>query len=195
MNKSFNQIIKSNVRLTILSVIAVIMLVTGMSYALYPREDYNSTNQVITVGTFDANLSSTSGPITLSNIYPESEPSGSTYSFTIQDSGEYPINFTVYLTDATTSLKNSSNAYDAYTTFDSNYYSYINYKFDNGNTQNLGAVLSDGKFIIDTGILASGASETHTLQFWLSEFAPNEVIGSVLSLNVNMDATAVSSIQ
>lgn len=192
----FDKVIKSQTKLMVLSVIAVIMLVTGMSYALYQREDFNTTNQVISVGTFDANLSSTTGPITLLNQYPKSGPEENdpTYQFTVQNTGDYDIAYTVYLTDNTSSVKNSNSAYSSYNILNPNLYQYISYSLDGGEAKTLTSVYdsSTGRIEILEGKFKSGnAAKNHTLQFWVNENASNDVIGTILALNINMDATAM----
>ena len=192
----FDKVIKSQTKLMVLSVIAVIMLVTGMSYALYQREDFNTTNQVISVGTFDANLSSTTGSITLLNQFPKSGPEENdpTYQFTVQNTGDYDFAYTVYLTDNTSSVKNSNSAYSSYTILNPNLYQYISYSLDGKEAKTLASVYdsSTGRIeILEGKFKSGGAAKNHTLQFWVNENASNDVIGTILALNINMDATAM----
>ena len=199
MDNAFNRVIKSHVKLTILSVIAVMLLTVGITYSLFQIDNKNTENQKIFVGNLDASLTSTSNTVVLSDIYPTSvsDLDGQTkYTFTISNTGDYDISYRVYLSDNTSSFLQSNTSYSSYKQFPSSSYSYMNYRLDGNSYDSLGNVQEDSKFVIMTGTLAKGKSEDHYLEFFLdngnttSTGAPNEVIGSLLALNINLEATA-----
>lgn len=205
MNSAFNKIIKSHVLLAILSVVAVALLTIGVSYSLFQIEHKNAKNQIIAVGTLDADIESISGAIVLNDLYPEKATKitdeDTKYSFTISNSGTYDIDYKIYLKDATIDLLNSTDQYSKYKKLNSDYYKYINYKLDGSdNAKNLASVEDGEGFTILTGNLKPGEKVDHYLQFFLDdkdttqEGAPNDINGSVLSLDIYMDANATTTI-
>lgn len=71
-------------------------------------------------------------------------------------------------------------------------YQYIKYKLDGETKVSLADTYnsSTGRIELMSGQMSSGNSEDHTIQFWLSDDAPNDMIGNVLSLKINLEATA-----
>jgi len=196
MTKYFNKIIKSQIRLAVLSLFAVVLLITSVSYALFQKENPNSENQTISIGELDAALTSTSGStgIVISDIYPTSESSvgsANTYTFTVTNTGDYALNYEVYLSDNTAAIKAGNANYSSYTAMSTSQYGNIDYKLDSETSSNLGTLYTNNsRMVILTGFLNPGANETHTIQFWLDENATNDMIGTILALNINLSASA-----
>ena len=182
MNKSFNKLIKSNLLLAVLSVFTIILLVSSVSYSLFIKEDKNSINQSISIGDLSARASSST--FTLSGMYPETESSAlaksnNIYTFTLTNDGDYFVNYDVYLTAVSSSSITSS------------YYQYIMFKLDNGTTKSLNDVYSSSRFNIISGeVLKTNTTENHTIRFWLSDDAPNDVIDKQIVFNLVFNATA-----
>jgi hypothetical protein len=202
MDKTFNKIIKSQVFLSILTVTAVMLLTVGTTYAIFQVDNKNTTNQVISLGTLDATLTSGTGTVTLSDLYPTDMSSIGTddnkYSFTVKNTGTYALNYEIYLLDNTSSFLTSNTSYSSYTALSTTYYQYIDYKLDSSTTaKNLSSIYntSSKHMTLLSGTLSSGASETHTIQFWLdngdttTNGAPNDINGTILALNIYFDAT------
>ena len=191
----FDKIIKSQIKLTILSVIAVILLATGVTYALYQTNHVNSKDQVINIGNLSAK--NTKGtPINLVDIYPMKEEDLTddypTYTFSVQNDGSYNLHYTVSLRDNTLSVLSN---YPNYTQFDSNNYRYIMYKLDNNSSVSLASVYDSetGRFNILEGSLNTSSSPAqHTIKFWISSDASNSIEGSVLSLDLYFDSNAIN---
>ena len=185
MNKSFNKLIRSNVVLAVLSVFTVILLMTGLSYSLFTKEDVNSTNQVINLGVLSARASATT--FTLNDLYPETESSAlsknnNVFNFSLVNDGTYDINYYLYFTlNSNTTTLNSSD------------YQYIKFKLDDGETHTLEDVYSSSKFSISNSILYRGFSENHTIRFWLDESAVNSVIDKQIVLNLVFDGVAFNN--
>lgn len=192
MNQAFNGIIKKNVSLLVLSVFAVVLLVTSVSYAFSQVEDRNTENQVISIGTLDADLTSIDGAVEIKDIYPIKEEllgDDNKYTFKISNNGDYDLKYTIHLEDNTENVKND---YADYEPLDTSLFRYINYKIDNMGKHNLEESYDSetGKMEIMNGILSSDIEEEHFIQFWLDEKAPNSMIGKVLSLNIYFDGVA-----
>ncbi len=197
MDKAFNKVIKSHVTLAVLSVVAVVLMVSGVTYSLFQIDKHNTTNQTISVGTLDANITSVKGGIVVSDLYPkkasELGEDEKIYEFTISNTGTYDIQYEIYLKDATDALLASSAEYAGYTRIAAEHYQYINYKLDGNNVYNLTSNQSGEKFVVLSGLMKAGESEDHTLQFFLDNKdttttgAPNEIAGSVISLDIYFD--------
>ncbi len=194
MNITINKVLKSHVVLAVLSVFAVVLMAGGVSYSLFQVDKRNTTNQTVAVGTLDANITSIEGGIVVSDLYPESASTvgddHKKYNFTISNTGTYDIEYTVYLKDATDELLATTNEYESYKRISNEHYQYINYKLDGNIVSNLTKKQTGEKFVIMKGFLKAGVSEDHSIQFFLDNKdttttgAPNEIAGSILSLDI-----------
>ena len=194
MNTTINKVLKSHMVLAVLSVFAVVLMAGGVSYSLFQVDKRNTTNQTVAVGTLDANITSIEGGIVVSDLYPESASTvgddHKKYNFTISNTGTYDIDYTVYLKDATDELLATTNEYESYKRISNEHYQYINYKLDGNIVSNLTKKQTGEKFVIMKGFLKAGASEDHSIQFFLDNQdttttgAPNEIAGSILSLDI-----------
>ena len=203
MDKALNKVIKSHMTLTVLSVVAVVLLMGGVSYSIFQIDRKNTTNQKIQVGTLDPSITSIEGGIVVSDLYPESSSSitddTKRYTFTIANNGTYNISYEVYLKDATDTLLASTTEYNEYKRIASDHYQYINYKLDGTTVKNLTEKQSGEKFVILKGTLKAGESEEHYLQFFLDNKettttgAPNEIAGSMISLDIYFDGEIAST--
>ncbi len=198
MNKAFDKVIKSHIGLAILSFFAVVLMAGGVSYSLFQIDKKNTTNQTVAVGTLSGELTSITGAIVVNDLYPQSASEitadGKKYSFTISNTGTYDLNYEIYLKDATDALLANTTEYSSYKRISTSHYQYINYKLDGGNAYNLITNQNGDKFVVLRGTLKAGASEDHYLQFFLDNKdttttgAPNDISGSVLSLDIYFDA-------
>ncbi len=205
MNKAFNKVIKSHVLLTVLTVFAVVLLTTGVTYSIFTAQNKNTTNQTIAVGNLNADLKSITGALILDDLYPEEAikitDEDKKYTFTVENNGTFDLNYEIYLMDATANLVKNNSKYTNYKILTSNYYKYINYKLDgNSVPANLESIYDNGRFKLLSGTIRAGSSEEHSLQFFLDSKdttttgAPNDISGSVLSLDIYMDASASNTI-
>ena len=188
-----DSIIKKHIVLTALSGLAVVLLMITITYGLYQTNHENTTDQEISLGDFDVDITSTSGQITLSDLTPGVENSA-TYTFTTSNSGDYIVKYSVYFTDNTTTfLADQTNAqtYANYTQITSENYEFIEYKLDTGEYKPLTDVYDSGtgRFTIITGRLQPNFSYNHTVKFKVSSNAPNSIQGSILALNITMEAS------
>lgn len=198
MNKAFNKVIKSHVLLAVLTVVAAVLLTTGVTYSLFQIQNKNKENQNIAVGTLDANLTSITGAMILDDLYPEKASSitdeDKKFEFNLENNGTFDLKYRIYLKDSTAELLNTNSSYSSYKKISSSHYKYINYKLDGSNAYNLQSIYEDDKFTILEGTLKPGANEAHYLQFFLDAKdttdtgAPNDINGSLLSLDIYMDA-------
>ena len=194
MDKTLDNIIKKHVILTWITAVAIVCVMITITYGLYQTNHKNTVDQEIAIGDFDVDLTSNSGQITLVDLNP-GDTGNTAYTFTTSNSGDYTVAYNVYLTDNTTTfLSNSSNAttYSGYTQITKENYAYINYSLDGKETKSLSDVYDNttGKMTIITGRLQPGDLQNHTITFSISSNAPNSLQGSILALNITMDAVA-----
>ena len=195
---SFDILIKRQIKLTVLTVIAVILMTVTISYALYQTNYENTTNQVISIGSLG--LTATGTPITLSGLYPMEEydltDSYPRYEFTLENKtdnvyNDYTLMYELVLTSTSQDFITSD-------------YQYIMYKIDGMEAKPLseswdadingykildGRLLSHDESLLDTSLNGKDA-ENHSIVFWLSTTAPNSMNGKSVSLSMTLTAYA-----
>lgn len=201
MGSTITKVIKKNIFISILSVIALIMLATGISYALFIKEDFNTDNQIISVGSIEASLSSSTGVLSISNLSPKKysslEPNENTYSFTVTNTGEYTLQYEVYLVDNTNEFLSECEDMGGCPNFSNSRlrpesFNYINFK--SGNTiGNFGDIYREGKKTLGTGTILPNEAKTYTIQIWLDPSSSNDVIGKTASFNIKLNAVAIDT--
>ena len=195
---SFDILIKRQIKLTILTVIAVILMSVTISYALYQTNHDNTTNQVISIGSLG--LTATGTPITLNGLYPMEEydltDSYPRYEFTLENKtdntyNDYTLMYELVLTPTSQDFTSSD-------------YQYIMYKMDGMEAKALSEAWDDeinGYKILDGRLLSHDESllttslngkdsENHSIIFWLSTNAPNSMNGKSVSLSMTLSAYA-----
>ncbi len=197
MKKTLENVIKKHAVIAVFSVLAVVIVVMSTTYAIFNSSHKNNEDQKIDIGTFDVTVTSSTGQIIITDIYPSTESkakANSTYVYTVENTGTYKISYIASLVDNTSAFKASHSDYNGYAALPLAQYSNIDYKYDSNTTGNLGSMSSaqGTKMQVGTGTLNPGASETHQIKFWLDENAPNDVIGKMLALQLVVDATATS---
>ena len=87
----------------IMVVLVMIIIVLGVSYALFMQVTDNSNNQVVTTGTLQVEYASSNGYIT-NNSYKELLPMSNNkgleqtgYSFSVKNTGSLPVTYKVYM--------------------------------------------------------------------------------------------------
>ena len=193
---SFDMLIKRQIKLTILTVIAVVLMSVTISYALYQTNHENTTNQVISIGSLG--LTATGTPITLNGLYPMEEydltDSYPRYEFTLENKtdntyNDYTLMYELVLTPTS----------QDFTTSD---YQYIIYKIDGMEAQPLSEAWDDdinGYKILNGRLLSHSETldyahlkdtENHSIVFWLSTTAPDSMNGKSVSLSMTLSAYA-----
>ncbi len=201
MGIAINRVIKKNIFVLVLSTIVLILLITGISFAYFIKEDTSSSNQIISVGSIDASLSSSSQVLSITNLSPKKyedlDENENVYSFTISNTGSYALKYEVYLIDNTESF--ISNCIDIGGCIDysdipleKKYFKYINYRLDN-DFDTFDEINTSGKKVLGMGTILSGEAKTYTIQIWLDSTSSNDVIGKTASFNIKLDAVAVDS--
>ncbi len=163
--------------LTAFSIIGVTLVLLGSSYGAFSQIIKSENANVLKTGDLAIEFNDTDtglgNIISLNQAYPESDEKGKNntpYSFKIENTGTLPANYEIRIIDDMDMInedKCAENLLDK---------KFIKYSFDQQTPAFLSSV-SDKDFVIETGTLDVGASETHTINMWIDENADNNVIG------------------
>ncbi len=202
MNRAFNKVIKSHIALAVLTVFAVVLMSAGVTYSLFQIDKRNKENQVVEIGTLSAGATSSVQSIVLNDLYPQSASKvteeDKKFTFTLTNDGTYDVKYTVYMKDVTDNFLATTSGFEQYTKLTEDKYKYINFRLDGQSNlvTSLERNKEDDKFVVLSGILKAGETEDHYLQFFLdnkdttTEGAPNDINGSIVSLDLFFDAEA-----
>ena len=97
------KIIKRETKVMIMVVAILLVIVLGISYALFMQVTDNTNNQVVTTGTLQVEYSSNNGYIsgeTYDQLLPMSNDAGLTQSgceFSVKNTGSLPVTYNVYI--------------------------------------------------------------------------------------------------
>ena len=99
----YTKIIKRETKIMIAVVVVMLVVVLGVSYALFMQVTDNTNNQVITTGTLQVEYASSNGYITNDNyneLIPMSNDKGLVqkgYNFSVKNTGNLPVTYKVYM--------------------------------------------------------------------------------------------------
>lgn len=182
-------VIKKQTTIIAMAVVLVAITVIGVSYAIFFDVKKNANNQVITAGTLKLTVAG-ANKLTISNPIDGSLGLASTpVSYTVQNSGNIPARYTIYVyadTDNTLDLSKIKVSTDGNST--------------KGNTaKTLSSISSplveNGKtyYPISSGTINAGVSDTTKyLRVWIDEDSLNTV---VTSKKVNLKMYIVSEVK
>ena len=88
MKKTLEKVIKKHAVIAVFSVLAVVIVVMSTTYAIFNSSHKNNEDQKIDIGTFDVTVTSSTGQIIITDIYPSTESNAkanSTYVYTIEN--------------------------------------------------------------------------------------------------------------
>ena len=181
-NNSLNdEILKNQKRILIFSILCVITLFVGTSYALLTN--FDKTDNVITIKSGNLTMTVANDLITLNNKLPESDAEGIENStpvvITLTNTGTMDI----MKYDVKLVKEESSNT----STLEEQYIKYA-ISTDGGTTYNTASVLTSNNNIIFTGYnLSVNESDTIYLKTWIDESAKNNAVGKIYYGSVKVD--------
>ena len=73
MKKTLENVIKKHAVIAVFSVLAVVIVVMSTTYAIFNSSHKNNEDQKIDIGTFDVTVTSSTGQIIITDIYPSTE--------------------------------------------------------------------------------------------------------------------------
>ncbi len=167
----------------ILGIAALLVLVIGSSFAIFNIGVYGTANK-ITVGRLILNLDETaSNGISINPAYPLTDTEGlatQKYIFTLENTGDIPADFTMYLDDITTAQKKMPYQIIRFNlkkqVYDSN--GALKATQPSDRMDYLSNTIVSSQMVFDGGTLQAGEKNTYTLNIWMDYNAGNEYQGS-----------------
>ena len=123
----------------------------------------------------------TSGGIKLEKAVPISDEKGKTgteYTFTLQNKGTKAASYTIYLDDV--ALEASETRMDD---------SKVKYQLTKNSNETVALLNTLSDKILDSGEIAGSTTNTYSLRVWIDSVAGNEVMGTILSKQLRVEAT------
>ena len=159
----------------------LIVLVAGSYAWLTLTIDKTNTN-VLRAGTLSLVLDdTTSGGIKLEKAVPISDEKGKTgteYTFTLQNKGTKAASYTIYLDDV--ALEASETRMDD---------SKVKYQLTKNSNETVALLNTLSDKILDSGEIAGSTTNTYSLRVWIDSAAENEVMNTILSKQLRVEAT------
>lgn len=172
----------------VLIIIGLILIMSGAYAWLTLTIKAKKTNDIV-VGNLSVKLGENlSEGITINNALPMSDSEGEeqdAYSFSITNDGNVQSNYIVYLDD--------KDIPDGEVRMNDKF---IRYNLTKNNVSSNSTFLTqtyndDGKRVIDKGTLDVGATNTYDLRFWISDSTKNDVMSTIFSTNIRVEAEQI----
>ena len=159
----------------------LIVLVAG-SYAWLTLQVTGEKTNVLRAGTLSLVLDdTTSGGIKLEKAVPISDEKGKTgteYTFTLQNKGTKTASYTIYLDDV--ALETNEKRMDD---------SKVKYQLIKNSKGTVALLNTLSDKILDSGEITGSTTNTYSLRVWMDSAAGNEVMGTILSKQLRVEAT------
>lgn len=163
MNKVENKPTKTKLVATVVTLIFLVALVVGLTYALFQYNKLGDTDNQMTTGTLVMEIDDQNATaIQLANAYPVTDADGlaqTPYTFTIRNTGDLSAKYRLRL------VKEEASYPEGIAKADS---SYIKYGFKkDGQTSKIGFVDDNDGILVTDEVLAGGESTTFSLTLWV----------------------------
>ena len=159
----------------------LIVLVAG-SYAWLTLQVTGEKTNVLRAGTLSLVLDdTTSEGIKLEKAVPISDEKGKTgteYTFTLQNKGTKAASYTIYLDDV--ALEASETRMDD---------SKVKYQLTKNSNEKVALLNTLSDKVLDSGEIAGSTTNTYSLRVWIDSAAETEVMGTILSKQLRVEAT------
>ena len=159
----------------------LIVLVAGSYAWLTLTIDKTNTN-VLRAGTLSLVLDdTTSGGIKLEKAVPISDTKGKTgteYTFTLQNKGTKAASYTIYLDDV--ALETNETRMDD---------SKVKYQLTKNSKETVALLSTLSDKVLDSGEITGSTTNTYSLRVWIDSAAETEVMGTILSKQLRVEAT------
>ena len=152
---------KKNKIFLVILLVVFIVIIMGLSYAIFSYNKSGSKINTITLGNLELTL--TEGEmINLSDTYPLTDKEGiatTGYDFTLKNTGTASVNYAIYLDNVTISSPDVK--------LDDKYLKYNLTKNSSvGSIAYLSSLGQNGSRVLDRGTLTAGASNEYILKIW-----------------------------
>lgn len=181
---NYSKIFKKQSTFVVLSVVLLLVLFIGVSYAIFQQRLESTNNMVLKSGNFE--LSFTEGSEITADVIPMSDETGLTggelYTFNVKNTGSINAKYSILLyTD--TSVSGTYIPHE-----------YLRVSYDSGTPKSLSDFIKDtigedesgNYYKIATGTLDSNTNEDHNIRIWIKEDAPSSVVGNVVALKIKL---------
>lgn len=173
-NTFVNNIKGQRVITSIVSILLLVGLMMGFSYAIFEYQNNKSIDNLLTtrVGDLTMTFSSKTNTVSMENAQPMSDAYGlaqTPYTFTITNTGSNSLLFNVKLREF---------YYDTTTHDDSDLHfpeDKLKVNINDGTNSTTKYITGDDQ--LASGVIEGGATKTYSVRIWIDESAGNEVIG------------------
>ncbi len=173
--------IMSNKELIVAIAVVLVFLAT-CSYAWLTIRKISDKTNILRAGTLSLVLDdTTSEGIKLEKAVPISDEKGKTgteYTFTLQNKGSKAASYTIYLDDV--ALEASETRMDD---------SKVKYQLTKNSKETVALLNTLSDKILDSGEIVGSTTNTYSLRVWIDSAAGNEVMGTILSKQLRVEAT------
>ncbi len=160
----------------ILTIVIALIVVIGVTYALFQYQKLGTKKNTITTGTLVLTLDESKGnAITISNAVPMSDRQGEeldSYHFILENTGTLPAKYRIRLEEDQEAITEDGCGAKKMTD------TQLKYSLMKNEGKSTPLLLStSAQHIIDTGTLAPGAKNTYDLRIWIDSTVGIEVNG------------------
>ena len=173
--------IMSNKELIVAIAVVLVFLAT-CSYAWLTFKKISDKTNILRAGTLSLVLDdTTSEGIKLEKAVPISDEKGKTgteYTFTLQNKGSKAASYTIYLDDV--ALETNEKRMED---------SKVKYQLTKNSSESVALLSTLSDKVLDSGEIAGSTTNTYSLRVWIDSEAGNEVMGTILSKELRVEAT------
>ena len=175
-----NENVKNNGKFLSIGLSLLLILAFGVSYAYY-QVTLTSKNDInVTAGTLTTSFNEGKA-ISLANSEPMKDADGLTtngYTFTLNNTGDIPLSYNVYLNITSHTLPLSS----------------IKFSISDGDAYMSPVLLSsytldNNRINIKSGTLEAGGSQKYTIKLWIDEGADSSTYSKDFNANISVEST------
>ena len=164
----------------------VLVVLLGGTYAWLTLQVNGEKTNVLKAGTLSLVLDdTTSGGIKLEKAVPISDEKGKTgteYTFTLQNKGTKAASYTIYLDDV--ALETNETRMDD---------SKVKYQLTKNSNETVALLSTLSDKALDSGTIDGSTTNTYSLRVWIDSAAETEVMGTILSKELRVEATQVGA--
>ena len=164
----------------------VLVVLLGGTYAWLTLQVNGEKTNVLRAGTLSLVLDdTTSGGIKLEKAVPMSDEkgkAGTEYTFTLQNKGTKAASYTIYLDDV--ALEASEKRMDG---------SKVKYQLTKNSKETVALLNTLSDKVLDSGTIDGSTTNTYSLRVWIDSAAETEVMGTILSKELRVEATQVGA--
>lgn len=177
---------KKKIYLMLLGIVGLVVLMTGMTYAIFQYAQAGNIENVITTGSLKLTLTE-GNEINVTDALPMLDAQGlasTGFDFTLENEGIVPVNYTIYLDNV--ALSGSDVALDE---------SFLKYSFDingvAGTANTLTSLGSNGSRILTSGVIAEGAINSYVLRVWITADIDADIQGQVWKGKIRLEGSQI----